>query len=57
LSKEDDDEDDETGGEKGKQKNLKYTRCTCCKELGHLIDDCPRDPNIKTKPLDFEHDF
>ena len=20
----------------------------CCKEIGHNIDDCPRDPNIKT---------
>jgi len=23
-------------------------RCTCCRELGHSNDDCPRDPNIKT---------
>lgn len=57
VSKEDDDEDEEFAGEKGKGKNLKYARCLCCKELGHLIEDCPRDPNIKTRPLDFEHDF
>ena len=23
-------------------------RCTCCRELGHSNNDCPRDPNIKT---------
>ena len=27
----------------------KKIRCNCCKEFGHIIDDCPRDPNIKTK--------
>lgn len=28
---------------------LKKTRCMCCKELGHAIDTCPKDPNFKTK--------
>ena len=23
-------------------------RCRCCKEIGHSIETCPRDPNIKT---------
>lgn len=23
-------------------------RCTCCRELGHSNNDCPRDPNLKT---------
>lgn len=23
-------------------------RCFCCKEVGHTIDQCPRDPNLKT---------
>jgi hypothetical protein len=23
-------------------------RCNCCKELGHIINDCPRDPNLRT---------
>jgi len=23
-------------------------RCVCCKEKGHSIENCPRDPNIKT---------
>ena len=27
---------------------LKYIRCQCCKEVGHRIEECPRDPNIKT---------
>ena len=25
-----------------------FTRCFCCKELGHSIEECPRDPNLKT---------
>lgn len=28
---------------------LRTTRCMCCKELGHTIDQCPKDPNFKTK--------
>lgn len=24
-------------------------KCLCCKEVGHLIDTCPRDPNLRTK--------
>ena len=24
-------------------------KCMCCKEIGHNISDCPRDPNIRTK--------
>jgi len=27
---------------------LKYVRCVCCKEFGHSIDKCFRDPNFKT---------
>ena len=23
-------------------------RCVCCKTIGHSIEDCTRDPNIKT---------
>lgn len=47
-SKDDDDEDmeDEKAGDKKANKN--YVRCSCCKEVGHTIDDCIRDPNIKT---------
>lgn len=44
-----DDEDDEEDGDydDGKHSN-KYVRCTCCKEIGHTINECPRDPNLKT---------
>jgi len=47
-SKEDEDEDDDAGKRSSKGKHLKYMRCNCCKELGHTIDMCPRDPNIRT---------
>lgn len=46
-SKEDEDEDDV---EKDKDQNqLSNVRCMCCKELGHAIKDCPRDPNLRSK--------
>mmetsp|Transcript_14964 Transcript_14964/g.18853 ORF Transcript_14964/g.18853 Transcript_14964/m.18853 type:complete len:141 (+) Transcript_14964:2300-2722(+) len=31
------------------EKPIKNIRCLCCKELGHLIDQCPRDPNIRSQ--------
>ena len=48
-SKDDEDEDlmDETTGA-AKAKAKKYMRCYCCKELGHQITQCPRDPNFVT---------
>lgn len=36
---------------------MKYARCNCCGELGHTIDNCPRDPNIKTKVADYDTDI
>ena len=52
-SKEDDEDD---GGDQEKkenvQKQLKNVRCNCCKELGHNIEQCPRDPNMKTGHLE-----
>ena len=27
---------------------MKNKRCQCCKQKGHLIENCPRDPNIVT---------
>ena len=27
-------------------------RCACCKEVGHAIEDCPRDPNFRTQNPD-----
>jgi hypothetical protein len=26
----------------------------CCKELGHAIKDCPRDPNLRSNKQDFD---
>jgi len=54
----DDDEDEkpeETEGDK--QRQMKYVRCYCCKEVGHHITECSRDPNIRTSvnySLDFD---
>lgn len=43
----DDESDSELNsfGKKDKQQNAK---CVCCKEVGHGIEDCTRDPNLKT---------
>lgn len=47
-SKDDDDDMDEDGADGvNKNKVKKNARCLCCKELGHEIVDCPRDPNFK----------
>lgn len=48
CKEDDDDEDDDNDKEKNKANQLKYTRCACCKQLGHTIENCPRDPNLKT---------
>ena len=50
-TKEDEDEE-EDADEKNKGKRQELVRCACCKEVGHHIDDCPRDPNFKTKNTD-----
>ena len=44
-SKEDDSDDEGRG--RGKNDNSANFKCLCCKEVGHSIDDCPRDPNLK----------
>jgi|DEB0MinimDraft_12_1074336.scaffolds.fasta_scaffold19958_3 hypothetical protein len=49
CKEDDDEEDDENDKEKNKAKQMKLMRCQCCKQIGHNIDDCPRDPNLKTK--------
>lgn len=53
-SKEEDEEMDEEDGLADKQ--IKNIRCHCCKEIGHLIDSCPRDPNIRSN-VDTDDDF
>jgi hypothetical protein len=46
----DDDEDEaaDPDAKEEQQKHPKNVRCYCCKEVGHTIDQCPRDPNLKT---------
>lgn len=48
-SKEEDDDFDDDKKEEDEKQQLKHVRCMCCKEKGHSIEHCPRDPNIKTK--------
>ena len=54
-----DDEDDDKQDDNA-YKNLKQQRCLCCKQLGHSIDQCERDPNMKTSNIgreDIENEF
>lgn len=44
----DDNSGDEDNAQNYDNKNGKYSRCICCKQVGHTIDDCTRDPNLKT---------
>ena len=38
-------------------KLLQKVKCRCCNEVGHITEDCTRDPNIKTnKPVANEED-
>ena len=51
-----DDEEDEAADPNAKeesQKNQKNVRCLCCKEVGHKTTDCPREPNLRTNPKDY----
>lgn len=45
-SKEDEELDDGDGNVE--KKSIRNIRCLCCKETGHLIDQCPRDPNLRS---------
>lgn len=54
-SKEDDeDEDEQKNRALDLQKGLRYTKCNCCKEIGHQTEDCTKDPNLKTKERIYE---
>ena len=44
----DEDKDDLDDGNKNGQTLLRNVRCLCCKEIGHRIENCTRDPNFKT---------
>ena len=43
-----DEDDDDMIDKKQAENQMKFKRCQCCREIGHLIDQCPRDPNLKT---------
>ena len=47
-SKDDEDDDGADDQDGSRQNDKKYLRCTCCKEIGHTVADCMRDPNIRT---------
>ena len=53
-SKEEEEDEEADSGNVSKQ--VKNIRCFCCKEIGHTIDSCPRDPNIRTNEPS-EEDF
>ena len=48
---EDEDEEDEKEKEAAEAEARAKQRCMCCKEIGHTIENCPRDPNIKTSSI------
>ena len=41
-------DDDKSDDEQQATQSVKHTRCACCKEVGHRIENCTRDPNFKT---------
>jgi hypothetical protein len=50
------DEDDEVHDQKMLYDKFSK-KCRCCKEVGHSIEVCPRDPNIRTLGTAVENDF
>ena len=48
YSKHESKEDEEMEEEDGIEKPIANIRCFCCKESGHTIDQCPRDPNLRS---------
>ena len=36
------DGDDELLGDR-----MRQLKCTCCKDIGHLAEECPKDPNLR----------
>ena len=49
-TKDDNEDDSLTQEEKDRERErmLRYARCMCCREIGHKMEDCVRDPNLKT---------
>lgn len=48
--------DDDEINNKEKDEILKNQRCQCCKMRGHSMEECFRDPNMKTQE-DNEEEF
>ena len=48
IENDDEDEFNQKEDEKSKQIEMKNKRCLCCKQFGHRIENCPKDPNIVT---------
>ena len=36
---------------------MKYVRCLCCRQLGHKIEHCFRDPNLRTVERNVDAEF
>ena len=47
-SKDDDEDEMAEEQENDKDKSKKYMKCLSCKEIGHSVEECTRDPNMKT---------
>ena len=41
-------EDEEDEDEQREDEHKKFVRCASCKEIGHTIENCKNDPNIRT---------
>lgn len=50
-----DDEDIDESAVDNNDKN-KSSKCMCCKQVGHSVTDCPRDPNFRTKYQVYEEE-
>lgn len=55
--KQDEDEEDEDNAGNLADNNKFNMKCRCCKEVGHQIEACPRDPNIRTLRTDIDQDY
>lgn len=51
--KDDEEDEDPADKEKNKLKQMKLVKCQCCKQIGHLAQQCERDPNLRSE-LDAE---
>ena len=50
------DEEESIEDESAPQRTITNVRCLCCKELGHSMEQCPRDPNLRSQ-VDLKEDY